>query len=76
MNSDEYLGAFMSGFEFVLLAFEGRIHEKGLDEASKARLAEFLADYQRVLAQYRAKAGATAPAPSPVVLAAMARNLN
>lgn len=40
--------AFMSGFDFVLLAMRGRLQEKDLPEAERARIETFLADYWRI----------------------------
>lgn len=45
---DEYLGAFLNGLEFALLAAEGR-----LGDSPEARA--FLADYRRVLSRYRVR---------------------
>lgn len=47
-SSEEYLQAFMSGFEFVLLAMRGRLEEGTLPDAERARVEEFLADYWRI----------------------------
>lgn len=52
MHSSEYLAAFMGGFEFVLRAFEGRVHAEELDPEAKAALEGFVADYRRVLNEY------------------------
>lgn len=46
--SEDYLQAFMSGFDFVLLAMQGRLKEGGLPEEDRARLEAFLADYWRI----------------------------
>ena len=46
--SEDYLQAFMSGFDFVLLAMQGRLKEAGLPEDERARLEGFLADYWRI----------------------------
>lgn len=45
-NSDEYLEAFLDGFEFVLMALEGRMDL--MDEAAAEELAPFLEDYRRL----------------------------
>jgi hypothetical protein len=52
MASEAYLEAFMSGFEFVLLAIRGRLAEPGVPAAERARLESFLADYWRISAAY------------------------
>ena len=46
--SEDYLQAFMSGFDFVLLAMQGRLKEGGLPAEERARLEAFLADYWRI----------------------------
>ena len=46
--SEDYLQAFMSGFDFVLLAMQGRLKEGALPEAERARIESFLADYWRI----------------------------
>ena len=67
VDSDEYLAAFMSGFEFVLLAFEGRLAAGELDGAAEARVQAFVRDYERILAGYRERHGADAPVPASML---------
>ena len=52
MSSEAYLEAFMSGFEFVLLAIRGRLAEPGVPKAERERLEAFLADYWRLSQAY------------------------
>lgn len=61
---EEYMEAFMNGFEFVLLAIRGRLAEGGLPESERERLEVFLADYSRIAQAYRARK----PAPEPAML--------
>jgi hypothetical protein len=51
-SSEAYLEAFMSGFEFVLLAIRGRLAEPGVPQAERERLESFLADYWRISAAF------------------------
>ncbi|HWG92254.1 MAG TPA: hypothetical protein VNZ52_15495 [Candidatus Thermoplasmatota archaeon] len=51
--SDEYLAAFLDGFEFALLALEGRMDL--MDEAAAEELAPFIADYRRLGELLRAR---------------------
>lgn len=60
--SDDYLQAFMSGFDFVLLAMQGRLKEGTLPEADRARLEAFLADYWRISRAFHDRHEAPAPA--------------
>lgn len=53
ITQDEYLAAFMSGFEFVLLGIEGRLHDAKLDARARAELLAFVRDYQRVVQEHR-----------------------
>ncbi|GEM_PF-5101501 len=55
LASDAYLEAFMSGFEFVLLAIRGRLAEGEVPPEERARLEGFLADYWRISASYHAR---------------------
>lgn len=67
LASDAYLEAFMNGFEFVLLAIQGRLAEVDLPSDERARMEAFLADYWRISQAYHDRH----PAPSmPTVLAA------
>lgn len=52
MGSETYLEAFMSGFEFVLLAMRGRLAEVELPDDEKARMEAFLEDYWRISRAY------------------------
>lgn len=61
MRSEDYLGAFMNGFEFVLLAMRGRLQEADLPAEERARLEAFLADYWRIAQAYHDRQ----PAPAP-----------
>lgn len=45
-GDDEYLAGFLDGFEFLLLALEGRMDL--LDEAAAEELAPFIEDYRRL----------------------------
>ena len=63
-NPDAYLGAFMNGFEFVLLAIRGRLQESRLDAHERARIESFLQDYDRIARAYRNRE--TAPEPTPL----------
>jgi hypothetical protein len=78
LSSEAYLDAFMSGFEFVLLAMRGRLAEPGLDAAERERLEGFLADYWRISASYHerhpAKPAAALVHPFPVDLPPQAVN--
>lgn len=74
MHSSEHLSAFMSGFEFMLLAFEGRLHAADLDERSRVELERFVADYKRVLKEYAA--GRADDAERVHVLALLSPRLN
>lgn len=57
----------MNGFEFVLLAIQGRLAEETLDQAERARMEAFLADYWRISRAYHDRH----PAPAlPEVVAA------
>jgi hypothetical protein len=53
IGSDEYLDAFMNGFEFVLLAIRGRLNEGKLPRSERERLEAFLADYARIVQAYQ-----------------------
>lgn len=46
--AEEYLGAFLDGYEFLLLAFEGRLSGEEPED-----LEEFLEDYHRILELHR-----------------------
>lgn len=59
--SEEYLAAFMNGFEFVLLAIRGRLAEDHVPPAERARLEAFLEDYWRLSRAYHDRH----PAPEP-----------
>ena len=61
--SEDYLQAFMSGFDFVLLAIRGRMQEADLPEAERARLEAFLADYWRISRAFHERTDAPAPVP-------------
>ena len=52
IGSEAYLDAFMNGFEFVLLAIQGRLAEAGLREDERRRLEAFLDDYWRIARAY------------------------
>lgn len=52
-GTDAYLDAFMNGFEFVLLAIEGRLQVEDLSKEDRARLEVFLQEYWRVAQAYR-----------------------
>lgn len=58
-TSDEYMEGFREGFEFLLLALEGRMEL--LDEAAAEELAPFLADYRRLADMLRER-GSLGPA--------------
>lgn len=60
--SEEYLQAFMSGFEFVLLAMQGRLEEGTLPEEERARVEAFLADYWRIARAFHDRHDAPASA--------------
>lgn len=64
-EADEYLDAFMNGFEFVLLAIRGRLAEERLSAAERARLDAFLEDYQHIVRAYRERRSAP-PSDSPL----------
>jgi hypothetical protein len=66
LASDAYLEAFMSGFEFVLLAIRGRLAEANVPAAERARLEAFLADYWRISASYHERHAAK-PTPGLVM---------
>jgi hypothetical protein len=66
LSSEAYLDAFMSGFEFVLLAMRGRLAEPGLDDAERARIESFLEDYWRISASYHARHPERPAAPAVV----------
>jgi hypothetical protein len=51
--TDEYLDAFMNGFEFVLLAIRGRLQVEELSKEDRARLELFLKEYWRIAEAYR-----------------------
>lgn len=59
--SEDYLQAFMSGFDFVLLAMQGRLKEGDLPEAERARVEAFLADYWRISRAFHARHEVSAP---------------
>ncbi len=59
-SSEDYLDAFMNGFEFVLLAMHGRLAE--LDDESQAKVRSFLLDYERVVGGYKARSKTVGPA--------------
>lgn len=69
ITSDEYLAAFMSGFEFVLLGIEGRLHDSKLDARARAELLAFIRDYQRVVEEHRDRG----TSDGAIALAAIAR---
>lgn len=48
--AEDYLGAFLDGYEFLLLAFEGRLSKEGTDADD---LDAFLEDYRRILELHR-----------------------
>ncbi len=58
-DSEDYLDAFMNGFEFILLAMQGRLSE--LDDETQERVRTFLADYKRVSDGYRARRTVATP---------------
>lgn len=62
-GSDEYLDAFMHGFEFVLLAMRGRLLEEKLADAERAKLEAFVADYSRFVRAYRERTEAKTREP-------------
>ena len=61
-GTEDYLQAFMSGFDFVLLAIQGRLKEGNLPEAERARIEAFLADYWRISRAFHERHEAPAPA--------------
>lgn len=54
-ETSDYLEAFMSGFEFVLLAIRGRLAESDLSEHERATLLAFLEDYERIARAYHTR---------------------
>lgn len=54
-DGDAYLGAFMNGFEFVLLAIRGRIQVEDLKPEDKKRLEAFLDEYSRIAEAYKSR---------------------
>lgn len=48
LPAEEYLGAFLDGYEFMLLAFEGRLDGDVPDDVEA-----FLDDYHRILELHR-----------------------
>lgn len=57
----------MSGFEFVLLAIQGRLAEPTLDPAERARIESFLADYWRISESYHQRHAPKVEAPAVVL---------
>ncbi len=51
LTSREYLGAFLDGFEFVLMAMEGRLNTGEMDR--DLDVADFIADYRTILELHR-----------------------
>jgi hypothetical protein len=51
----------MSGFDFVLLAMQGRLREGTLPEDERARIESFLADYWRISRAFHDRKEAPAP---------------
>ncbi|MHB8584416.1 MAG: hypothetical protein ACYDDF_01065 [Thermoplasmatota archaeon] len=58
-TSSDYLGAFMDGLEFALLALEGRLPDTPETRA-------FLEDYRRILERHRDSAGKFEPVAARV----------
>lgn len=73
LASDAYMEAFMSGFEFVLLAIRGRLAEANVPPAERERLESFLADYWRISASYHARQ--PAPPTAGLVMGAFVADL-
>lgn len=60
-GTEPYLDAFMNGFEFVLLAIEGRLRVEDLSAEDRARLEVFLKEYWRIAEAYRHRRPADVP---------------
>jgi hypothetical protein len=72
-ETSDYLEAFMSGFEFVLLAIRGRLADARLSDDERERLLAFLEDYERIARAYHARTSDAAAARGDLAALAGAR---
>jgi len=72
-ETSEYLEAFMSGFEFALLAIRGRLADARLSDVERESLLAFLADHERIARAYHARTRDAAAARGDLAALAGAR---